>query len=380
MKRIKTLKILGLIAAVALVFAACNQVTGGDPGEEGSDPAASILNLGAKRVGVDPTSWTISSGAPFANMGISTINGVASNGSTVVAVGGTATNAYAATSTDGGITWTNQTTALPALTRNPSVINYLNGNYLVNAGNRVTAGAYSPNATPGTWSATGNIGFGTKGSTYGIDSNNDVRYVVSGQNGEAAFTTSLGTAFTMIPQTVTGWSGTGSTAYINAAAYGQVGTTPTFVFGGGSGRIAYTDTISSTGSWGTATEPFATDEFVNVIVYGNGIFVAVGGPDAAPGISGKAAYSKDGITWTQAKFPLGNEVAVYALAFGNGYFVAGDDAGYIAYSRDGQNWSTPLINPVFSGGDPINALTYDSASDQFIAVGGTSAPLVAYTN
>jgi hypothetical protein len=379
MKRIKTLKILGLIAAVALVFAACNQVTGGDPGEEGlSDPAASILNLGAKQVGVNPSRWTISSGAPFANTSISTINGVASNGSTVVAVGGTAANAYVATSTDGGITWTNQTTALPALTRNPSVINYLNGNYLVNAGNRVTAGAYSSDATPGSWSATGNIGFGTKGSTYGIDTNNDVRYVVSGQNGEAAFTTDLSTAFTMIPQTVTGWSGTGNTAYINTAAYAKIGTTPTFVFGGGSGRIAYTDTISSSAGWGTASTPFATDEFVNVIVYGNGIFVAVGGPDAAPGIHGKAAYSTDGITWTPStRFPIGDEVAVYALAFGNGYFVAGDDAGYIAYSRDGITWGGVQV---FTGGDPINALTYDSASDQFIAVGGASAPLVAYTN
>jgi hypothetical protein len=219
MKRINILKTMGLIVAAALVFAACNQITGGEAGAEGySQPAASTRSLGAKQVGVNPAVWTISSNAPFANMGVSTINGVASN----------------------------------------------------------------------------------------------------------------------------------------------------------SGRIAYTNTISSTAAWtGVTTTPFGSNDFINVMVYGNGTFVAVGGP----GTQGKAARSTDGKGWTGvANFPIGKGVDVYALAYGNGYFVAGDDAGYIAYSSNGgQSWNAVKV---FTGGQPINALTYDSKSDRFIAVGGTTTPMV----
>jgi hypothetical protein len=392
MRSIKILKVMGLIAAVALTFAACNQVTSGELGEEGSDPAASILNLGQNGVGANPANWTVIINPPFVSLGITTINGVTSDGSTIVAVAGTGNpgTAYAATST-GGINWGTPTALPSALSRSPSVANYLGGNFLVTAGNTATDGAYSPDHLR--WSKTGpadpaiGIGFGTKASAYGQDTNtNTLVYVVAGQNGRAAYTDNLGNSFKQIPQTITGWSGTGSDAYINTGAYGQGsdGETELFVFGGGSARIAYTDTIPlnpNDTEWRTANQTaFTGRDFINVIAFGNGTFVAVGGP----GNLGEAAYSTDGINWTTvANFPLGQGFDVYALAYGYGpqgqaCFVAGDDAGYIAYSyTGGATWTLANQQPVLKG--PVNAITYDTASNRFIAVGGTGAPQVAYT-
>ena len=146
MRSIKILTI-GLIAAAALVFAGCNQITSGDPGEE---EARSVLG---GKVGQAPANWTVINNPPFDSLGITTINGVASDGSTIVAVAGTGNpgTAYAATST-GGINW-GTPTALPnpPLSRSPSVVNYLghypNANFLVTAGNTATDGALSRNGT-----------------------------------------------------------------------------------------------------------------------------------------------------------------------------------------------------------------------------------------
>ncbi|MHB9293190.1 hypothetical protein Holit_02311 [Hollandina sp. SP2] len=376
MKRIKTLKGMALMAAIVSALIACNQVTSGDPVEEGlTGPAASSGNIGDKAVG-QPTNWLPLPVVPFVNTSVSpvtTINGISSDGTNFVAIAGDGTMGYGSLTTNNGLTSWNAPIPLPGFTRNPSTINYLNGNYLVTAGNTLTAGARSVGGT--SWASTGTIGFGSKASAYGTA---ESLYVVGGQNGQAAYAKALGTNFVTIPQTTTGWTGTGPTAYINAGAYGQGLAGPMYVFGGGSGRIAYTPTIlNSSGSlntWQTAKSPFGTGEFINVIVYGadDKTFVTVGGPNNGPG---KAAYSQDGIAWIQAtNFLLGNGVAVYALAYGGGYFVAGDDAGNIAYSPDGASWFAPI--KVFQGGDPINAITYGNG--RFIAVGGTSAPVAAY--
>jgi hypothetical protein len=364
------------------------------------DPAASILNLGKQGVGANPANWTTAISIPpftsIPGVTITTINGVTSNGSTIVAVAGTGNpgNTYASTSTDGGDTWTDQSTPLPALSRSPSVANFLGSNYLVTAGNSVTDGAFSPSGT-GNWLKTGptnnppviGIGFGTKASAYGPEANGNANvYVVAGQAGRAAYIDNLANTFNQISASITGWTtGTGSAQYINAGAYGQgssPGTRPLFVFGGGSARIAYTYTISDSPTatpWQPANQTaFTGSDFINVIAFGNGTFVAVGGP----GTQGKAAYSTNGTTWTTTQpqnFPLGQGFDVYALAFGDGYFVAGDNAGYIAYSSNGgANWTLANQQPVFDG--PVNAITYDAASDRFIAVGESkSQPAVAYT-
>jgi predicted small secreted protein len=390
MKTIKTLKVMGVLAAMALVFAACNQVTGGG-GEDGL--------TGARKIGQgvgQPTVWATVplTDLPFMNIPgvtIGTINGVTSDGlGNTVAVAGTSSAAYAATSSNGGANWTTQATALPALPRNPSAVNYIGNQYLVTAGNTATAGAFSPIGTSG-WSSTGLIGFGTKGSVYAQN-----LYVVSGQAGQGAYSSSLSSAFTTITPTYTQWPATsGPPAYINAAAFGEGTEGDMFVFGGGSGYIAYTPTIVSGGTistWqpATITPALQATDFINVIVYGDGIFVGVGGPNAAPGTHAIAVWSTDGIDWTQASLPtrFGDGVEAYALAYGpwggdsNNYFVAGDDNGNTVYSTNGMTWNS-LVTQVFPAGTPINALTNDSRNQRFIAVGGTTAtttpPFVAYT-
>jgi hypothetical protein len=390
MKHIKIFTV-GLIVAAALVFAGCNQITSGDPGEEG---AVSRSILGGK-VGQPPATWTVIGSPPFTTIKgvtITTINGVASNGKAdpydiIVAVAGDGSDTYASTSDDGGNTWIDQATPLPELSRSPSVANYLGDNFLVTAGNSVTDGAFSSDGF--NWSKTGptttpptiGIGYGTKASAYGQDINtNALVYVVAGQFGQAAYTTNLGGIFNQISPSITGWdSGAGSALYINTAAYGQGsdGTKPLFVFGGGSARIAYTYTISSTGTpWVAANQTaFTGSDFINVIAFGDGTFVAVGGP----GTQGIAAYSTDGINWTTVtNFPLGIGVDVYALAYGDEYFVAGDDAGYIAYSGNGgATWNPVNLRPVL---DRVNAIAYDSYSGRFIAVGQLNGgPAVAHT-
>jgi hypothetical protein len=243
----------------------------------------------------------------------------------------------------------------------------------------LTNGAFSSAGTA--WTQTGTIGFGTKASVFASG-----LYVVAGQNGQGAFSGALTSAFTTITQTETGWTGTGPTAYINAGAYGQGSSSGTslFVFGGGSGRLAYTPTITSGGAvtrWATAsTNPFGLSEFINAIVFGNGTFVAVGGPNSG---QGRIAYSTNGINWTNVTNPpIGQNSPIFGLAYGSyggtNYFVAGDDAGYSAYSTNGVNWVAIPV-PVFASGAPINAIAYGNG--KFVAVGGNSAsgPQAAYT-
>jgi hypothetical protein len=377
--KIKSLKTLAALTVIALAFGGCEQPADGDS-------AAGLNSLYGDYgfsfiLGVEvPGTWTRSNDPPFMYTDegtLSTINGVAGTNGTLVAVAGTTGEAYAATSTDGGATWTTDPDSLPGLGRAPSVVHYLNGFYLATPGNNGITGAYSADGV--NWDKTGDIGFGCKTGVYGTKEN---FYVVAGQHGQAAYTDSLVADFNYIPQTTTGWVGSGSAYYINAGAYGATTPYPTgvFVFGGGSGRLVYTETIldpvtEDLNDWEPAvSDPFGDSEFINVIAYGNGIFVAVGGKD---GGAGRAAYSTNGVDWYEAaNFPLGNTASVYALAYGDGYFVAGDDDGYIAYSNDGDIWSRMI--EVFEDGSGINAIGFDGGT--FAAVGGGAGlPRVAFS-
>jgi len=281
-------------------------------------------------------------------------------------------------------------------------VNYLNGYYLVTAGNKMLAGEYSANGTA--WSSTGTIGIGSKASVYGVDSNNQIYYIAGGQNGEASFTTSLAGTWTLIGQDFTGFSGTSSAAYINAAAYGTDNAAyPVFVFGGGSGRIMRTDTIwnpatSQPYTWlsSNSQDIFTSTGFINAMVCGTvedlDMFIAAGQDGANPP-NGKIAYSTNGgATWMEASLDgtgAGNGAGFYALAYGavNGtpYFVAGDDNGFITYSNNGKTWYPvhldPLTQqplPVFANGG-VNGLAFGIHSagtvGTFIAVGGETSPL-----
>ena len=67
------------------------------------------------------------------------------------------------------------------------------------------------------------------------------------------------------------------------------------------------------------------------VAYGNGMFAAIAGG------SNNAAYSDDGINWTQTTMPVSSNWA--DVAYGNGKFVAVSRNGTIAYSSNGINWT-----------------------------------------
>lgn len=78
----------------------------------------------------------------------------------------------------------------------------------------------------------------------------------------------------------------------------------------------------------------------NSIAYGNGIFVAIL-------YGGGAAYSKDGITWTEVTTPVVQDRALISIAYGNGKFVAVAKyatSNIIIYSTDGIIWNTTEIS------------------------------------
>ncbi len=104
---------------------------------------------------------------------------------------------------------------------------------------------------------------------------------------------------------------------------------------------------------------------ISGIAYGNGMFVAVGGP--IPGEE-SIAYSTDGITWTaSADHPFGRGVS-NSVAYGNGKFVAvGTDVynkgGIIASSTDGITW-TEVMTTVYKYYDIV------WGADKFVIGGG----------
>jgi hypothetical protein len=171
--------------------------------------------------------------------------------------------------------------------------------------------------------------------------------------------------------------------------------------GGGAGTPAPV----SLDSWQAVAVPIITAE-VNNITYGNGKFIA----STYSGTT--AAYSTDGITWTEAtnliseftgvtirpwfvngEFFAGSSTAanslmvkssdginwtvitqtamtnsIYAFAYGDGKYVAVGRAGTAAFSPDGTNW-TAVSNTVtiFTTSAAINSVVYGGT--KFVAVG-----------
>ena len=108
---------------------------------------------------------------------------------------------------------------------------------------------------------------------------------------------------------------------------------------------------------------------INSICYGNGKFVA-------GGMSGKMAYSSDGITWTQVSdSPFGSS-SIYSVYHGNGKFVAGGTSGKMAYSTDGVNW-TAVTDSTFGNNTTIFSICYEKG--KYVAVGGYRASSTTIT-
>jgi len=129
----------------------------------------------------------------------------------------------------------------------------------------------------------------------------------------------------------------------------------------------------NTGPWTAVTDSkFGTSDIL-VIAHGNNRFVA-------GGMSGKMAYSSDGVTWNSVTTNAFGDSAdrIYAIAYGNGKFVAGGHWGRMAYSSDGVTWNS-VTNSTFGTSDYVKAIAY--GNNTFVAVGsGDSGSKMAYSS
>jgi len=117
------------------------------------------------------------------------------------------------------------------------------------------------------------------------------------------------------------------------------------------------------------------------VVYGNGLFVAVGS-------AGWVMTSSDGIQWTAQSSGTSN--SLYTLAFGDGRFVAAGNRGTIIVSEDGVNWTgidSGTQNPLFGStyGDGYHVVAGGSnvvvSSDGYVWTNRSSPVLTrAYLN
>jgi hypothetical protein len=355
------LMMTALVAAIAIGFAGCEQtLTQPLTGEN-----AVAFNKAAvvQKPQVPPSAWQSFSPVPFASMtDVQSVNGLATDGTTLVAAAYDGDRNPFVTHYD---TLSGQWSAPLSIPFNMGTgrpnAHYLNGFFLVTGASGAVNGAYSPDGTK--WAQTGTIGFGTKAAVYGP---RDQIYVVAGQNGQAAYTSNLGSGFVTIPGSVTGWDGTGPNFYINAGAYGA----GNYVFGGGGGQIAYTPVISATARWSQVGSPFLGQGFVDAIAFGgDDVFVAVG--DATGG-GGIIAFSDNGgRDWRPADTsaaPLVINDGIFALTYDSGCFTAVNDSGYAAYSHDGMVWTDSPSS--VTGASRVDAVVYYAARGTFFAVGG----------
>ena len=149
---------------------------------------------------------------------------------------------------------------------------------------------------------------------------------------------------------------------IRAIAYGN----GKFVAGDWNGKMAYS--TDNGASW-TAVEDstFSYNNYIiRSIAYGGGKFVAVG--------DYRMAYSDDGVNWTgvvgSSVFTSGGVLTIAAVAYGGGRFVVarGQYGGEMAYSDDGGASWTKVINPIFEGDEGIiRAIAY--GDNKFFACG-----------
>ncbi|MDR1932345.1 MAG: hypothetical protein LBQ57_05915 [Spirochaetales bacterium] len=114
-------------------------------------------------------------------------------------------------------------------------------------------------------------------------------------------------------------------------------------------------------NWTLVTDsPFASNDAIIGIAYGNGKFVAV------DFFGKKIATSPDGVTWTLVSVSIFGTSWAHDIAYGNGKFVVVAEGGKIATSPDGTNW-TRVENSTF--GDNIIICGVAWCNDRFVAVG-----------
>jgi uncharacterized repeat protein (TIGR02543 family) len=333
-----------------------------------TDLVTDNITLYAKWVS-PPTNWTAVSNSQFSSI----IRAIAYGNNRWVAVGNEGQMAWSAngetwTAVDDNTIWQYQDFANEMHTASISGIAYGDGKFIAVG----ACGIMAMSTSGDTWNAIEEKPFGTE-----IDGNSTINAIVYGNGGWVAGGNSGKMAYSndgVTWEAMNIYSTFGS-SQINGIAYDGGSK---WVAVGSSGRMAYSNNNGET--WTAVDDSnrvFGTEggieNIIFAVAYGNGRFVA-------GSWGGQIAYSDDGASWTavlDSKFGTG---WINAIAYGNNMWVAVGAGGRMAYSADGETWTSVEANTF--GSDFIQAIVYDN--NTWFAGGGSdssdSSGRMAYSN
>jgi hypothetical protein len=133
---------------------------------------------------------------------------------------------------------------------------------------------------------------------------------------------------------------------------------------------SYGKTMTSTDAINWTTSALQDSNYYQV-TFGNGLFVSVGSNQGAnfgglnPLNNGVVATSTDGLNWTLRNYP-GERQSWQSIVYGNGIFVAVGVRGAVMYSTDGINWTigtspvSKIWHSVAYGNNTFVAVAYDA--------------------
>jgi hypothetical protein len=315
--------------------------------------AATTTFNSANQYGLGPNTWTVASGIPAG----ATINKVAYGNGIFVAVGRNGSNAaYAAWSTEGE-NWFEAADYTAFGTENMHV-SFQNDLFIAYGGSRGN-NHWATSGDGRSWTTIGDpaTNFNAKG---GVSANG--YYLIGGSGGRIAYSNGDMSTWTILERETTTFIGSDSLTFINALAFGN----GRIVAGGGNGHTAWATDPAGIWTPTSITETIFDNGFINAMIFAEGRFVAVGGRDSG---TGKAAYSTDGVNWTQTgAIQIGNGVMVTSIGYGNGVFVLADTRGNASYSTNGITWTLIANNRFSSDTTAIEAVCYGNG--RFVIAGG----------
>ena len=298
-------------------------------------------------------------------MASTTINDIAANGNTFIAVGAAFISAR---STDGGVTWS----ALPAIstavgTTNVFSIAYGNNIWVAlgfSGADNTNEAAYSVDDGV-TWT---NVNL-LVGSLRGVRFVNNL-FVCIGLAGRLSYS-SNGSTWTAGP------AGSGLNLY--GVAYGN----SIYCVVGESGELQYGSNIGSLTriqyGLGDGDISARSTNLMTSVAFGNGRFIAVGYKTST--YSSVAYSSTDGITWTAlSNFPSVSGTVFnpinFTITFDGAKFIVGGKAGFAYSSTNGTTWTNEsTLTTAMTTGD-INSIAVSSR--RLIMAGGSAGKAARY--
>ncbi|MDR2344251.1 MAG: hypothetical protein LBD86_06960 [Spirochaetaceae bacterium] len=190
------------------------------------------------------------------------------------------------------------------------------------------------------------------------------KYIFGGQGGKILAGTTLANVTLVSDQSST------EINWINGLAFGNAKLVAT----GMKGKILYAAPDDLDAWTDTGMKLFGTNssDVINQVAFGNGIFIAVGGPSSGTNIG---VTSSDGGTWEQTgdlKLTAQNNYTY--IGYGAGVFLVGDSNGSASYSTDnGASWTAIADTKFNSGTVAIQGIAYGAGKFVMVGVSGKIA-------